>query len=71
MLAARLEPPAPPGADARLVALAGGALRVICDDGTVLGVTQLQAPGGRPMAAQAYVAGLRGRSLLRDPPPPA
>ena len=71
VLRARLEPPTPDDAaipaQVRLVA---GALRVVCDDGSVLAVTEVQPPGGRAMAASAYAAGLRGRPLLRDPPPP-
>ena len=71
VLRARAEPPAPEdAASPATVRLAAGALRVVCDDGSVLAVTELQPPGGRAMAAAAYAAGLRGRPLLRDPPPP-
>lgn len=72
VLRARLEAPPAPGDDAQPpaeVRLAAGALRVICDDGSVLGITEVQPPGGRAMPAAAYAAGLRGRALLRDPPP--
>ena len=69
ILSAALGEPAAPGEDRSLVRLAAGALRVLCDDGSCLAVTSLQPPGGRAMAAAAYAAGLRGRPLLRDPPP--
>jgi methionyl-tRNA formyltransferase len=71
VLRARLEPPSPDdAASPDQVRLVAGALRVVCDDGSVLAVTEVQPPGGRAMAASAYAAGLRGRPLLRDPPPP-
>ncbi len=58
--------------DKRVVTLVGGALRCVCDDGSVLLLTSVQPPGGRAMAASAYAAGLRGRALTReDPPAPA
>ena len=41
------------------------ALSITCDDGSVLDVLQLQVPGGKPMSAGAYVAGLRGMQLRR------
>ncbi len=74
IITARLEAPdasddAQAAADKRVVRLVNGALRVICDDGSVLGVTAVQPPGGRAMAAAAYAAGLRGRALTREEPP--
>ena len=71
VLRARAEPPTPEDAAAPGgVRLAAGALRCVCDDGSVLAIQELQPPGGRAMAAAAYAAGLRGRPLLRNPPPP-
>ena len=46
-------------------------LRVVCGDGSLLGVLELQPPGKKVMAAKAFVNGLRGATLLWDSPPPA
>jgi len=48
------------------------ALRVVCGDGSVLGVIELQPPGKKAMAARSFVNGLRGAALTwTEPPAPA
>ena len=47
------------------------ALRVVCGDGSVLGVLELQPPGKKTMAAKAFVNGLRGATLSWESPPTA
>ena len=68
VLATRVGTPStsPPG-DVTQVQATKEALSITCDDGTVLDVLQLQVPGGKPMSAGAYVAGLRGMQLRRAP----
>jgi len=48
------------------------ALRVVCGDGSVLGVVELLPPGKKAMAARSFVNGLRGAALSwTEPPAPA
>jgi methionyl-tRNA formyltransferase len=47
----------------RAVSLQRGALEVVCADGSVLRVLQVQPEGKKPMDAKSYVNGLRGASL--------
>lgn len=42
-----------------------GYLKIICDDGSVLGVASVQPPGKKVMSAVAFWNGLRGKSLGR------
>lgn len=44
---------------------AGDALRVTCDDGSVLDLLTVQPPGKKPMGGGAYWNGLRGEKLTR------
>lgn len=46
-------------------------LRVVCGDGSVLGVLELQPPGKRVLAARDYLNGLRGRYAMRWTVPPS
>jgi len=52
--------------DVTLVRVVNDALRVTCQDGSVLELTRLQKEGGKPLAAAAFAAGLRGRALRRE-----
>jgi methionyl-tRNA formyltransferase len=45
-------------------------LRVVCGDGSVLGVLELQPPGKKVMAARDFLNGLRGRYAMRWTVPP-
>lgn len=65
VLASRVGAPAGSSGDVHLVRVSKDALHITCDDGSVLDVLQLQVPGGKPMSAAAYVAGLRGKQLRR------
>lgn len=47
------------------VTVENGALRVVCDDGSVLLITQLQLPGKRATKAADFANGLRGRRVVR------
>ncbi|CEL99145.1 unnamed protein product [Vitrella brassicaformis CCMP3155] len=51
---------APPSAD-RLIDLQGDALKIVCFDGSELGITQLQPQSRKAMGAKAFWNGLRGR----------
>lgn len=42
-----------------------GELKIVCDDGSVLGVASVQPPGKKVMSALAFWNGLRGKSLGR------
>ena len=46
-------------------------LRVVCGDGSVLGITELQPPGKRVQAVRDFVNGLRGQYAVRWTVPPA
>ena len=45
-------------------------LRVVCGDGSVLGITELQPPGKKVMAVRDFVNGLRGQYAVRWTAPP-
>jgi methionyl-tRNA formyltransferase len=49
--------------NSRAVSLQSGALEVVCADGSVLRVLQVQPEGKKPMDAKSYVNGLRGATL--------
>ena len=44
-------------------------LKLVCEDGSVLGVTQLQIPGKNVVDAKSFINGLRGQSLSWTSPP--
>lgn len=44
-------------------------LRVVCGDGSVLGILELQPPGKKVMAARDFVNGLRGAAIQWTVPP--
>lgn len=44
-------------------------LRVVCGDGSVLGILELQPPGKKVMAAKDFVNGLRGANIQWTVPP--
>ncbi len=46
-------------------------LRVVCGDGSVLGITELQPPGKKVQAARDFLNGLRGQYAIRWTVPPA
>jgi len=46
-----------------LAVVGKGRLLVPCADGSVLEILELQAPGKKPMAAKAFINGLRGKSV--------
>jgi methionyl-tRNA formyltransferase len=58
---------ATPGAGGNGVEVAGDALRVLCGDGRVLEILEVQAPGRRPVAARDFANGLKGRALRWQP----
>jgi hypothetical protein len=39
-------------------------LRVVCGDGSVLGITELQQIGRKPVSARAFANGLQGQPLV-------
>mmetsp|Transcript_6335 Transcript_6335/g.19127 ORF Transcript_6335/g.19127 Transcript_6335/m.19127 type:complete len:374 (+) Transcript_6335:58-1179(+) len=43
----------------------GDALRIVCDDGSVLDVMELQPQGRKPMAAKAFKVGLQNKRFYR------
>ena len=45
-------------------------LRVVCSDGTVLGILELQPPGKKIMNVRSFVNGLRGKYAIRWNKPP-
>ena len=47
----------------------GDVLRVVCGDGSVLGIAELQPPSKKAMPAKAFVNGLRGASIAWASPP--
>jgi methionyl-tRNA formyltransferase len=49
--------------NSKAVSLQSGALEVVCADGSVLRVLQVQPEGKKPMDAKSYVNGLRGATL--------
>lgn len=52
------------------VELVGKALRVVCKDGSVLDVLEVQPPGKKVMDSKAFANGLRGRAFSWRPNPP-
>lgn len=42
-------------------------LRVVCGDGSVLEILEVQAPGKRAVAARDFINGLKGRKLTWRP----
>lgn len=44
-------------------------LRVVCGDGSVLGISEMQPPGKKVMAARDFVNGLRGAAIRWTVPP--
>eukprot|EP00899_Mesostigma_viride_P015513 jgi/Mesvir1/23963/Mv10729-RA.2 len=54
----------PTAAPCREVALVDDALRVVCGDGSVLQVTEVQPPNKRAMAARDFWNGLRGQQMV-------
>jgi len=52
-----------------LVGGKGGGLRVVCGDGSVLDLMEVQPPGKKVMDSKSYANGLRGRKLRWKPMP--
>lgn len=58
------------GRGVELVGGKGGGLRVVCGDGSVLDLLEVQPPGKKVMDSKSYANGLRGRRLRWKPMPP-
>ena len=55
------------GREVGLVGGKGGGLRVVCGDGSVLDLMEVQPPGKKVMDSKSYANGLRGRKLRWKP----
>ena len=49
--------------------LVGKALRIVCKDGSVLDLLEVQPPGKKVMDSKAFANGLRGRAFTWRPNP--
>jgi len=50
--------------DQKIVEFRGDAMRIVCGDGSVLEVLEVQAPGRKVVAAKDFANGMKGKTLM-------